>query len=65
MSIDALTLEPRAKRAKGERYCEPVVYPDAGRSGHVAAPDGDRGGDVGVHTLAAWGLWARTMADAA
>jgi hypothetical protein len=29
MSIE-LELTPKSKRAKGERCCEPVVYPDAG-----------------------------------
>jgi ArsR family transcriptional regulator len=27
----ALTLAPKSKRAKGERCCEPVVYPDVQR----------------------------------
>ena len=31
MTIDALTLEPKQKRAKGERCCEPVVYPEVER----------------------------------
>ncbi|MGH2944854.1 MAG: ArsR/SmtB family transcription factor [Solirubrobacteraceae bacterium] len=31
MSVDALHLEPKVKRAKGERCCEPVVYPDVER----------------------------------
>jgi ArsR family transcriptional regulator len=31
MAIDVLQLEPKVKRAKGERCCEPVVYPDVER----------------------------------
>jgi ArsR family transcriptional regulator, arsenate/arsenite/antimonite-responsive transcriptional repressor len=31
MTIDLLHLEPKVKRAKGERCCEPVVYPDVER----------------------------------
>jgi ArsR family transcriptional regulator len=31
MAIDLLQLEPKTKRAKGERCCEPVVYPDVER----------------------------------
>jgi ArsR family transcriptional regulator len=31
MAIDLLQLEPKVKRAKGERCCEPVVYPDVER----------------------------------
>ena len=29
--MSALQLEPKAKRAAGERCCEPVVYPDVER----------------------------------
>jgi ArsR family transcriptional regulator, arsenate/arsenite/antimonite-responsive transcriptional repressor len=32
MAVDDLTLEPKVKRAKGERCCEPVVYPDVERA---------------------------------
>jgi ArsR family transcriptional regulator len=31
MSVDLLYLEPKVKRAKGERCCEPAVYPDVER----------------------------------
>ena len=31
MTVDDLTLEPKQKRAKGERCCDPVVYPDVER----------------------------------
>jgi ArsR family transcriptional regulator len=31
MNVDLLQLEPKTKRAKGERCCEPVVYPDVER----------------------------------
>jgi ArsR family transcriptional regulator, arsenate/arsenite/antimonite-responsive transcriptional repressor len=45
MSID-LELTPKSKRAKGERCCEPVVYPDVERAqavriAHVAKALGD------------------------
>jgi ArsR family transcriptional regulator, arsenate/arsenite/antimonite-responsive transcriptional repressor len=32
MTVDLLELEPKIKRAKGERCCEPVVYPDVERA---------------------------------
>jgi ArsR family transcriptional regulator len=32
MSLDQLELTPKTKRAKGERCCEPVVYPDVERA---------------------------------
>jgi ArsR family transcriptional regulator len=32
MKVDLLELEPKIKRAKGERCCEPVVYPDVERA---------------------------------
>ena len=31
MNVDLHQLEPKVKRAKGERCCEPVVYPDVER----------------------------------
>jgi ArsR family transcriptional regulator len=31
MAVDALILDPKQKRAKGERCCDPVVYPDVER----------------------------------
>jgi ArsR family transcriptional regulator, arsenate/arsenite/antimonite-responsive transcriptional repressor len=31
MAVNDLTLEPKQKRAAGERCCEPVVYPDVER----------------------------------
>jgi hypothetical protein len=32
MNSDLLELEPKVKRAKGERCCDPVVYPDVERA---------------------------------
>jgi ArsR family transcriptional regulator, arsenate/arsenite/antimonite-responsive transcriptional repressor len=31
MAVNDLILDPKQKRAKGERCCEPVVYPDVER----------------------------------
>src|SRR5437764_8933071 len=31
MAVDHLELEPKQKRAPGERCCDPVVYPDVAR----------------------------------